>query len=569
MGGRGSVAPSAATSESGAHATTLVAESRPGPVARRRWNPAAALASLALYALLVVVLTWPLAPRATSHIPATWGVFHFDTLHTTWMLAHETHALATAPSTVLDTNIYHPERRTLFYNTTSLGFLPYFAPTFAATGNPALAIDVAFLACVALTAWTMHLVVVRWTGSELAGAVAGCTFLMSRAALWGFISIAQYFSVLQYQPLIVLAAATPGPVGLSLPLLIALQCLVDPLYVAPAVLLPLGAIVAWRFARVETRPAAIALLRAMIVAGIVLLPVYAGYVDVFARNPDLSHQSVWSAQVQSPTTSTDAWGRLVAWWTRFPIPLSVLPLVALGALSLFLRRREATPALRAAWLHAILWSVAGIALPAMWSFLPFLRGAERNGVVSLLGVGLLAGLAAAECAARLPARARPLLPLAVLGILFAWPDGILTPGPIHFLGSYPTQPAGPSDGRVMDALRASTGPVLELPAAVGPRAEARALYRSIFHRRPLVNGYSSYYPAAYPHRMQLAGRLPDPTALAALRDETGLATIVVHTREVDDATRARWDAVLHDPERFGLRTVADDDGVLVFDVVRP
>src|SRR5215470_16813712 len=96
-----------------------------------RWRARSALLlAFGLYAIVVVALTWPLAPHAATDIPATWGIFHYDTLHTTWTLAHETRALATAPTTVLDTNIYYPERRTLFYNTTSLGLLPYFAPTF-------------------------------------------------------------------------------------------------------------------------------------------------------------------------------------------------------------------------------------------------------------------------------------------------------------------------------------------------------------------------------------------------------------------------------------------------------
>jgi len=60
------------------------------------------------------------------------------------MLSHESRALA-APSTLLDAGIYHPAPRTLFYSTLSAGLLPYFAPTFLLTGNPTLALDLAFL----------------------------------------------------------------------------------------------------------------------------------------------------------------------------------------------------------------------------------------------------------------------------------------------------------------------------------------------------------------------------------------------------------------------------------------
>jgi hypothetical protein len=45
------------------------------------------------------------------------------------------------------------------------------------------------------------------------------------------------------------------------------------------------------------------------------------------------------------------------------------------------------------------------------------------------------------------------------------------------------------------ALTPTASAVLELP--VGNYQEFPALYRSMFHRRPLVNGYSGYIPRSY------------------------------------------------------------------------
>jgi hypothetical protein len=45
------------------------------------------------------------------------------------------------------------------------------------------------------------------------------------------------------------------------------------------------------------------------------------------------------------------------------------------------------------------------------------------------------------------------------------------------------------------ALTPNASAVLELP--VGNYQEFPALYRSMFHRRPLVNGYSGYTPRSY------------------------------------------------------------------------
>ena len=89
------------------------------------------------------------------------------------------------------------------------------------------------------------------------------------------------------------------------------------------------------------------------------------------------------------------------------------------------------------------------------------------------------------------------------------------------------------------------------------------MYRSIRHWRPLLNGYSSYYPAGFPERMELAYRLPDADALAALRRETGLRTIIVHLNDLQPTERARW---LTQPPPAGLQLVVSSWPDLLFAV---
>src|SRR5262249_3716874 len=104
---------------------------------------------------------------------------------------------------------------------------------------------------------------------------------------------------------------------------------------------------------------------------------------------------------------------------------------------------------------------------------------------------------------------------------------------------YPLAPAvADSNPPIMKVLRRPGGPLLELPAnpprqtgppdaAVprGPYLDARAMYRSTYHWRPLLNGYSSYWPPGYVERMTLAQELPDPAALATLRRGAGPAPV--------------------------------------------
>jgi len=536
------------------------------------------LAALLAYAALVAGFTWPLLPHAATHMPATYEQFHYDTLHTAWMLSHQSRRLAT-PWTMLDAGIYHPEPRSLFYSTLSLGLVPYFAPTYLATENPTLALNLAFLACVALTAWTIHLVVWRWTGAHLAGAIGAVTFLVTETTLWGFVSSAQYYAALQYQPLFVFAAAAPTSALAASPwlaVLIALQCVADPLYVAPAVMLPLTGIALWRIARPATRPAGLRLLRQLCVAGLLLVPIYAGYLDVVARNPGLQAQSVFArpgprpAEVVPGEASPAAFwvrGHLIAWWYRYPIPMMALLVIGLGALGLLAQRGRGTDRVRAAWAHCALWTLVGLVLPVVGRAVPMLRGIPRVGLVGLIALALLTGLGAAELSRRLRARLGGAgstgLALAFLGALLVLPS---SQGRRTF-GTYPIQPTPSLDSPIVAALRAGTGPVLELPAT-RPALDARALYRATAHHRPLVNGYSSYFPAAARGRMQQVKRLPDPLALGLLRIETGITTIVVHTHELDAPTRAAWERIWNQPAaRADLRPLLADDGVLLFEVV--
>ena len=393
----------------------------------RRWPSAGhALAALAVYAVLVAALTWPLLPNAAVRMPATFAKFHFDTLHTAWMLSHESHALA-APWTVLDAQIYHPEPRTLFYSTLSLGLLPYFAPVYLATGNPTLALNLAFLGCVALTAWTIHLVVWRWTGDALAAGAGAVTFLVTRTLLWGFVSCAPYFGVLQYQPLLVYAAAAPASALATSPwlaALIALQCIADPLYVTPAVLLPLGVLALWRLRRRETRAAGWRLVRQLVVAGVLLAPVYAGYLDVVVRNPQLGSQSLYAARraAGAPDVAGDplplsllAYGHVIGWWNRFPVAPVALALVAIGAASVVVARARRAPDVLAAWRQCGYWALFAFLLPLLQNFGGVLRGMPRAGLVGLVALALLTGLAAAECAGRLRARLGSAAAAAALG----------------------------------------------------------------------------------------------------------------------------------------------------------
>jgi hypothetical protein len=96
----------------------------------------------------------------------------------------------------------------------------------------------------------------------------------------------------------------------------------------------------------------------------------------------------------------------------------------------------------------------------------------------------------------------------------------------------------------------------------------QALFESIGHWRPLLNGYGGFFPAAFVERMRLAARLPDAAALDALRRDTGVELIRVRALP-DMPSRPRWEALARQGGGDGLRFLMRDGDTLLFAVDPP
>src|SRR5882724_882750 len=567
---------------------------RSGAILRAPWL-------LAFYLAGVAWLTWPLAGSLSSALPCP-TIFMHDIYYSTWVLAHESHALLTAPWRIADANIFHPTPSALFYGPAGLGALPLFAPVFLATGNPTLAINVTFLVGLALTGAAMHVVVRRWTGSDLAGVVGAATLLANQWVIWAFVPTAPHWAALELLPLIAFVAAAPFPsmrAALRLLPLLVLQCLTDLVYVAPAVLGPLGVLAAIRILRRDTRAAAVLLAAVLALTLAALLPVYRGYLGVRAANPNLSTQTWWAvAENTFPAPLPD---RFLG--GDYPLVLTpvAMALVCLGALVALGRRRAGAAApVPGGWAHGALWAVVGavLSLPAlvtvagalyntplgylaMWAA-PYrtIRVSSRLGVAGLVGLGILSGVAFGEIAGliatrlRRPAAARVgrgALAAVVLALVYhAYASNyrpFLRSGPMP--AAYPLCAAPTVPAALLPPLRASREPLLEVPLA--PRGlvgnyHAAAMYRSIAHWRPLLNGYSSYWPADFPQRMEDAAQLPNPVALDRLVETTGLAMVWLHAARLPPAARAAWSAPPGDGAHR-LQLVARSGDELLYAVV--
>jgi hypothetical protein len=431
-----------------------------------------------------------------------------------------------------------------------------------------------------------------------------------------------HFAILMWIPLIVDRAARPlrrGRDVLVLATMVALQAAVEVVYVAPAVFFPLAVMAVVRLARRATRFAGLRLGAALLLAAIAVSPLLAAHASVRRTNPGLVRQTAW--RLDRPVVHRDPlvlpWG-LFGWWKRAggpldaPPPMAIPPLafglIACGVLARTLPRRRGGGGRRArAWRHAAFWTLAGVALalpaegqvlgtrvelPYAWlrDVLPVagvLRVPMRLGVVGLVGLCLLTGLAFAEVVAR-PARRRwPSGPAAhvasgtlaaVMGLALlaqpragvGYPPGFVAPRTPR---PYPLR-AAPPEAPYAATLRAGDGPLLEVERGVflapqwRPLSESLAMMRSTGHWRPLLNGYSSYWPEPYPRTMAAAARLPeDLAALATLRRDAGVELVLVWPRELPPARRAAWEALARAHGSHALALVATgEQGALLFRV---
>jgi hypothetical protein len=135
----------------------------------RRRPVAPSLVAFAVFTLLAIGHTWPLASNP-AHLSRN---DNGDTLLNTWVIAWVAHQLPRHPLHVFDAPIFHPQRLTLGYTEAMIVQGVMAMPILAAGGSPVLAYNVVLIAGMALTGWAFCLLVRRWTGSWAAGYLAG------------------------------------------------------------------------------------------------------------------------------------------------------------------------------------------------------------------------------------------------------------------------------------------------------------------------------------------------------------------------------------------------------------
>jgi hypothetical protein len=236
-----------------------------------------------------------------------------------------------------------------------------------------------------------------------------------------------------------------------------------------------------------------------------------------------------------------------------PVSLAVLCFVAAALLHPAVRfawSRQSTLAFYVLaaglmWLMALGPEPTLMNVPALYkapyAWLLMLPGADgirvpvRFWMLAALCLAVAAALGLRLMMQRFPRAPRWLPAIAAAGVLI---DGWPQPFPM---------------AQVPDARPTHTSAAVRLDLPVSTHHDPIALYRSIQHRRPIINGYSGYFPPHYWVMSQLV-KMHDPDVLTQLSAVGSLEIMVEHELDPDGAWRA---FVAGTPSARLVQTAAD------------
>ena len=500
-----------------------------------RWTPSRhpRAAAFALFVLLAVVHTWPLASapgRLARHD-------NRDTILNEWIVAWVAHQITTAPLQLFNANIFHPETDTLAYSEAMLVQSAMGAPILWLGGSPVLAYNLVLLAGFALSGWSMCLVIRRWTGDWTAGLVSGCIFAFSAHALTRIPHLqAQHVEFLPMALLALDAMLRRPTAGAAAKL--AMWCVLQALTSVYLMAITLFAMMAAVLARPEewwghravsfARAAAIAALLAALVLVPFLLPYYrVSDTQGLVRSLDdaASFSASWRDYLITPSrVHSLVWTPGVSEGTAlFPgaigLALTLLALLRGGAL------KDPRARMCLAMGLAGIYVSFGPIMPgyaALYSAVPILHGIRataRFGYMATVAVAAVAGFGVVTLRSLVPARRWPAV--AIVLVACAALEPLAAPlGLSRFDGISPIYAHVP---------RAPGVVVVEMPFHGPSSAQFHAHYmlNSTAHWQPIVNGYSGFQPASFYAHAEALQRFPDDGSIARLR-EIGVSHVFVH-----------------------------------------
>jgi PA14 domain len=502
-----------------------------------------AFLTLALFAALTVVQTWPLATDP-AHLSRNDNA---DTNLNEWTLAWFAHQLPRHPLQLFDGNMFYPEHHTVAYAETMLVQDAMAAPVLWLGGSPVLAYNLVLMAGFTLTGWAMCLAVTRWTNDRVAGIAAGVLMAFNAHTLSRMPHLqAQHVEFLPFA-LMSLDSLLRRPRWTSaiwLAIWFTLQALTS-VYLLVFTSIALVACVLvrpedWRGGRLTSVAPMLAL--AGTLAGIVLAPFLLPYWRLheqgFSRS--LDEIGFFAAQTRDYLTTPSRFHTYAGGAVGlFPGTIALtLAAVAVVSLKVFTDARARM---------CLAFGVCGVVLsfgPAIvpgyeffYRTVPILQGVRttaRFGYLGLVAIAVLAGYGVAILRQQLTHQrvANIAMSLAVVALVFVEPLAI----PIWYarfdgIPSIYSLPA--SDPQAV---------VAEMPLAPPERQFRDAAYvlNSTLNWKPLLNGYSGFIPPSYEQHYLAMKDFPKRASIDALRT-AGVTNVFVDFDRLDAAAAEELD----------------------------
>lgn len=496
---------------------------------------------MALFVLLTAVMTWPQVTRLTSE-----AANHEDVYFNMWRFGWVAHALATPSARLLDTNVFHPERRTLTFSDAMPVESAVATPLLWVGLPPVLVHNLVLLAGIALSGAGMFVLARRLTGSASAGVTAGFIFAFAPYRFEHYMHMELQWTVWTPWAFWTLHRILETPrvrEGILLGFFVALQFLSSIYYgvflatllglVAVLLLLPLS--------RSQMTSRAVAVAAGGAVALALTLPYALQYAITKKTAGGRPEEQVlmFSAKPSSYTIATDTnllYGSRSAPRGRAERRLftGILPLL-LGVVGLLLRRppREAIAYLIAlAVAFEMSLGFYGFSYPPLYRHVPIFAGLRAPARLAIYVMFFLAVLSAYGQAALERAlhtvsyrRARRVMACSLAGAIWG---GLMLEywvAPIRLV-RYPNV-APPLYAWLAQQPR---GLVAEMPFPFPdalPGQDPRFAYLSTFHWMPLINGYSGFFPPSYLNRVYRLENFPGDGATEELK-RAGVLYVIVH-----------------------------------------
>jgi hypothetical protein len=485
--------------------------------------------------LAVIALTcgmmWPLV----WHIRDS-AVPHQDVYFNMWRLQWIAHALATSPTNLFNGNIFYPEPRTLLFSDAMLAEGSLAAPLIWLGVQPVLVHNIMMLGAIVASAVTVFALVHYLTRSRGAALLAGAIFAFAPYRFEHIMHMELQWTM--WIPLAFLALHRTfdnGRLrdGLLCGGAVVLQMLSSVYYgIFLATLLPIGSLLLQLGKPRATIRRAVVPLAAGAVLAVALIGLYARpYLlarDRVGERPVAEVLTFAARPADYLVTLPTNWlyGR---WQTRGEMERRLFP----GALPFLLA--VVAVLLRRPSRVVVVYVVVGVAAfeaslglrGYSYSFLyqylsPFrgLRAPARLGIFVVFALAVLAGFGYSFVAAALSVRRR----LIVFGLLLT---AVLTE---YFttvtLARYPNE--RPPVYKLLASQPPGVVADFPMPGPDGlPGHDPKFAYLSIFHWKPLINGYSGFYPASYIRRLQDLRRFPEPFSIRVLR-RADVRYVVIH-----------------------------------------